>query len=406
MKLQKKLFEQLESLYPEMVKTRRHLHMYPELSFKEQFTPEYVSQHLESLGIEYRTHVGGNGVVGTLHGGRPGPTVALRADFDALPIQDEKDVPYRSTIEGVSHACGHDVHTAALMAVETVLAGVREELAGTVVFIHQFAEELPPGGAQLMIADGCLDGVDYIYGAHVWADDDYGTIGFRPGNAMAGGDNFDITIQGKGGHGAIPHTTVDPLVTMSQLVVNLQQIVSRKMDPNASNVVTIGKFHSGEATNVIPDTAVISGTTRTFDTESKAVMEEWIRLMSVSTAAQNGATAQVDFTYGCVPLINSEGETEQLKVLAEAYLPDMSVQEKAPMMTSEDFAYYLEHVPGSFFFVGARNSEIDAVYPHHHPKFDVDERAMVEIGKVFILAVLHHMNGLEVAACETAESSK
>ncbi|MFC3419879.1 M20 family metallopeptidase [Salinicoccus hispanicus] len=395
MTLQKALFEQLENLLPEMIKMRRHLHMYPELSFKEQFTPEYVRQHLESLGIDYRTEVGGNGVVGTLKGGQPGPTVALRADFDALPIQDEKDVPYRSTIDGVSHSCGHDIHTAALMAVETVLSGIREELAGTVVFIHQFAEELPPGGAQLMIADGCLEGVDHVYGAHVWADDDYGTIGFKPDNMMAGGDNFEITIQGRGGHGAMPHTTVDPLVTMSQLVVNLQQIVSRKMDPGGSNVLTIGKFHSGEAMNVIPDTAFISGTTRSFEVDTKKEMEKWIRQISGMTAAQNGATAEVEFTYGCDPLINTEKETNQLKALAKDYMPDVTVMDKQAMMTSEDFAYFLQHVPGCFFFVGGRNPEIDAVYPHHHPKFDVDERSMVNIGKVFVLAVLHHMNGLE-----------
>ncbi|MXQ49696.1 amidohydrolase [Salinicoccus hispanicus] len=393
--MQKALFEQLENLLPEMIKMRRHLHMYPELSFKEQFTPEYVRQHLESLGIDYRTEVGGNGVVGTLKGGQPGPTVALRADFDALPIQDEKDVPYRSTIDGVSHSCGHDIHTAALMAVETVLSGIREELAGTVVFIHQFAEELPPGGAQLMIADGCLEGVDHVYGAHVWADDDYGTIGFKPDNMMAGGDNFEITIQGRGGHGAMPHTTVDPLVTMSQLVVNLQQIVSRKMDPGGSNVLTIGKFHSGEAMNVIPDTAFISGTTRSFEVDTKKEMEKWIRQISGMTAAQNGATAEVEFTYGCDPLINTEKETNQLKALAKDYMPDVTVMDKQAMMTSEDFAYFLQHVPGCFFFVGGRNPEIDAVYPHHHPKFDVDERSMVNIGKVFVLAVLHHMNGLE-----------
>lgn len=395
MTLQKTLFEQIETLLPEMIKMRRHLHMYPELSFKEQFTPEYVRQHLESLDIEYRMEVGGNGVVGTLKGGKPGPTVALRADFDALPIQDAKDVPYRSTIDGVSHACGHDIHTAALMAVETVLAGVREKLSGTVVFIHQFAEELPPGGAQLMIADGCLEGVDVVYGAHVWAEDDYGTIGFRPGNTMAGGDNFEITLQGKGGHGAIPHTTVDPLVTMSQLVVNLQQVVSRKMDPNGSNVLTIGKFHSGEAMNVIPDTATISGTTRTFEIDTKKEMERWIRQISGMTAAQNGATVEVEFTYGCDPLVNTEAETNQLKALAENYLPEAIVMDKPAMMTSEDFAYYLQHVPGCFFFVGGRNPKIDAIYPHHHPKFDVDERSMVHIGKVFLLAVLHHMNGLE-----------
>ncbi len=385
------LFAQLESLYPEMVEVRRHLHMHPELSYQEKDTPEYIIAHLETLGIEYRRDVGLNGVVGYLKGAHPGPTVALRADFDALPIHDEKDVPYRSKYDGINHACGHDAHTATLMAIEKVMAGQRSQMHGNVVFIHQFGEELLPGGASSMIDDGCLEGVDYIYGAHVWTDDPIGTLGFRSGGTMAGDDNFTITVQGKGGHGALPHLAIDPLATASQLVMNLQQITRRRTGPNDPGVISIGSFHSGDAPNVIPDTAQITGTLRAFDIQSKYELAEEVKHVADLTARMSGASVNVDFTYGCIPLINPAEETEMLKSLSVRHMEDVTIIEKGRMMTAEDFAYYLQHVPGTFFFAGAQNPAVGAVYPHHHPKFDIDERAMLEVGKVFILALLHHI---------------
>ncbi|MCK9909639.1 amidohydrolase, partial [Microbacteriaceae bacterium K1510] len=208
----------MEKLYPELVQLRRAMHMHPELSFHEVATPRKVADYLEALGMEVRTGVGGRGVVGLLRGGKPGKTVALRADFDALPIQDAKDVDYKSQVPGVMHACGHDVHTAALLGVAKVLSEVKEEIPGNVVFIHQFAEEVAPGGAKPMIEDGCLDGVDVIYGAHVWSLEPYGTVGVAEGYAMAAADAFEIEIVGKGGHGAQPHLTVDSILVGSQLV--------------------------------------------------------------------------------------------------------------------------------------------------------------------------------------------
>ncbi|MHC0552795.1 M20 metallopeptidase family protein [Salinicoccus sp. CNSTN-B1] len=340
------LFAQLESLYPEMVEVRRHLHMHPELSYQEKDTPEYIIAHLETLGIEYRRDVGLNGVVGYLKGAYPGPTVALRADFDALPIHDEKDVPYRSKYDGINHACGHDAHTATLMAIEKVMAGQRSQMHGNVVFIHQFGEELLPGGASSMIDDGCLEGVDYIYGAHVWTDDPIGTLGFRSGGTMAGDDNFTITVQGKGGHGALPHLAIDPLATASQLVMNLQQITRRRTGPNDPGVISIGSFHSGDAPNVIPDTAQITGTLRAFDIQSKYELAEEVKHVADLTARMSGASVNVDFTYGCIPLINPAEETEMLKSLSVRHMEDVTIIEKGRMMTAEDFAYYLQHVPG------------------------------------------------------------
>src|SRR5690625_453375 len=218
--------------------------MNPELGFEEVRTPKMIADYLQGLDIDVRTEVRGRGVVGTLKGGRPGKTIALRADFDELPIQDEKDVPYRSTIDGKMHACGHDGHTAALLGVATVLAKNREYLTGNVVFIHQFAEEIPPGGAKPMVEDGALDGVDFVFGAHLQSQLPLGKMSVKPGYQSAAADIFEIKISGKGGHGAFPHHSIDPVLTASQLVVNLQQIVSRNVDPIESWGVTVGALQS------------------------------------------------------------------------------------------------------------------------------------------------------------------
>ena len=398
------LNERLEQYYPEMVETRRDLHMHPELSFEEERTPRKVAEHLRSLGLEVRTGVGGRGVVGLLAGGRPGPTVALRADFDALPIQEENEVPYASTVPGVMHACGHDVHTATLLGVARVLGEVRDELAGKVVFIHQFAEELAPGGAKPMIEDGCLDGVDVIYGAHVWANLPLGTVGFRSGPAMAAADTFEVKVNGRGGHGAMPHTAVDPLVTASQLVVNLQQVVSRRVDPLKAAVVTVGSLHAGSAFNVIPDSAALKGTVRTFDETVRSKIEEEIGRIVEGTCMAAGAKGEYRFQRGYPALVNHQQETETIARLAREMLGDEAVTEVEPIMGGEDFAYYLEQVPGTFFFVGGSNEERGFGYPHHHPRFDVDERAMLVAGRLFIAAVLDFLGG-DLAAEKALQAS-
>lgn len=385
------LFSRLETIYPELVSFRRDLHMYPELSFEEVDTPVKIAKYHEALGLEVRREVGGRGVVARLKGGKSGKTVALRADFDALPIQDEKEVEYKSRVPGVMHACGHDIHTAGLLGVAKVLSEVREELAGDVVFIHQFAEELAPGGAKPMIEDGCLENVDVIYGAHVWAQEPYGTIGVHAGETMAAADAFEIVIQGQGGHGASPHTTVDSLVVASQLVLNLQQIVSRRVDPLKPAVVTVGSLHSGNAFNVIPDQAHLKGTVRTFHEEVRDLIEEEIGRIVHHTCEQAGAQAKYQYMRGYPAVINHERETKVVEEVATRLFGSEHVKDREPIMGGEDFAYYLQHVPGTFFFVGGGNPDIQAVYPHHHPKFDVDERSMLMAGKVFISAVLYEL---------------
>ena len=386
-----KLFNRLEEVYPELVELRRDFHMYPELSHEEVETPKKVAAYLTSLGLEVKTQVGGRGVLGYLKGGKPGKTVALRADFDALPIQDEKEVAYKSKIPGVMHACGHDIHTAALLGVAKVLSEVREEVPGTIVFLHQFAEETSPGGAEFMIKDGCLDGVDVIYGAHVESQQPYGTVSVVDGYASSAQDDFYITIHGRGGHGASPHETIDALVTGSQVVLNLQQIVSRRVNPLKAAAVTVGAFTSGSTTNVIPDTASIKGTVRTYDEGVRKLIQESMEKIVKSTCEAADATYELKYVNDCPSIYNDPMETERVEKVAKSILGEENVVKGDPMMGSEDFAYYQKVVPGVFFMVGGHNEELNATYPHHHPKFDVDERSMKEIGKVFIGTVFDYL---------------
>ncbi|MFZ3580232.1 M20 metallopeptidase family protein [Virgibacillus sp. DJP39] len=390
--LDSRLFTRLDELFPELIEFRRDLHMNPELSFKEVNTPKKVQSFLEGLGIEVKSNVGGSGVVGYLKGGKPGKTIALRADFDALPIQDEKEVEYKSQVPGVMHACGHDLHTASLLGVAKILSEVKDELNGNVVFIHQFAEEQIPGGAKSMIEDGCLDSVDIIYGAHVWTPLSVGTVGIVEGNTMAAGDSFEIEISGKGGHGAQPHLTVDAVTVGVQLVSSLQQIVSRKVDPLNPAVVTVGTFNSGQAFNIIADKAKITGTVRTFDENTRDLIEESIKKIAATTCEGSGARARVDYTRGYPAVWNHPGPIKKAEYLAQTLVGEENVIKVKPSMGMEDFAYYLKEIPGAFLFVGGRNEEIQATYPHHHPKFDVDERAILHIGKLFTSIVLDFLS--------------
>lgn len=386
--MQKALFSRLESLYPEMVEFRRDLHMHPEVSFQEVRTPKLIAEYHQALGLEVRTGVGGRGVVATLRGGQPGKTVALRADFDALPIQDEKDVPYKSTVPGAMHACGHDVHTAGLLGVAKVLSEVKEQLRGNVVFVHQFAEELSPGGAQPMIEDGCLDGVDVIYGAHVQSPMEIGTVATIAGPAMATADSISIQVRGKGGHGAEPHKTVDPIVVAAHLTLALQHIAARQTDPLDSVVVTIGSIHGGSASNIIPESVQLLGTVRTFRQEVKERTQESIERLVEQICAAFGAEGALDYEHGYPTVVNHAEQTELVTEVARSIVGAEKLVDLAPMMGGEDFAYYLQKVPGTFFFVGGRNEELKATYPHHHPRFDVDERSMLTTGRVFIGTVL------------------
>lgn len=394
------LCSELDAGFEEMVEIRRYLHMHPEVSFQEFKTAAYIAEYYQKLGIEARTGVGGNGVVAVIKGDKPGKTVALRADFDALPIQDEKDVPYKSTVPGVTHACGHDGHTATLLVLAKVFHKHRSNLEGSVVFIHQHAEEYAPGGAVSMIEDGCLDGVDVIFGTHLWAGEPAGKIQYRVGPIMAAADRFQITIQGKGGHGAQPHKTKDAVVIGSQLVLNLQQIVSRKVDPVHAAVVSVGSFVAENPFNVIADSAVLIGTVRTFDEEVRTLIEEEIERVVKASCGLYDASYEYSFERGYPAVVNHLEETEQLAKLAEK-VPEVQIVEESPMqMGGEDFAYYLQHVKGTFFFTGAKPTYSETSYPHHHPKFDIDEKAMLIAAKTFSLAILQSQTEHSAVAVE------
>ncbi|RXT04343.1 M20 family metallopeptidase [Ammoniphilus sp. CFH 90114] len=398
------MYNRLSELFPEMVKLRRHFHMNPELSFMEVKTPATIADYLTELGVEVRTGVGGRGVVGLIRGGKPGKTVAIRADFDALAIQDQKDVEYKSQIPGVMHACGHDAHTATLLTVAKVLVENKDELEGNVVLIHQFAEEIAPGGALPMIEDGCLDGVDAIFGTHLWSTMPVGEIGYRSGPVMAAADKFTIEIKGRGGHGAAPHETVDSIMVGTSLVQSLQQIVSRRVNPLKPAVVTVAAFHAGDAFNVIADSATIIGTVRTFDPEVQDQIIAEMERLTKSTCDGAGASYTFTFDKGYPAVVNHPAETNLLTQCAKLVVPAEQVKEMAPIMGGEDFSYYLQKVPGTFFFTGAGNPETGAEYPHHHPKFDIDEQSMLTAAKVLLTAAVTYLQ--EEAAKQAVATSK
>lgn len=383
-----KLFTKLNGYYEEMVSIRRHLHQHPELSFKEYQTAQFIQSFYQDLNIEVKGNVGGNGVVAKVYGKKTGKTVALRADFDALPIQDEKEVNYKSLVPGVMHACGHDGHTATLLILAKALNELKDELEGIYVFIHQHAEEYAPGGAMSMIEDGCLDGVDVIFGTHLWASEPTGTIQYRTGPIMAAADRFEIEIQGQGGHGAQPHKTKDAIVTASQLVLNLQQIVSRRINPVDSAVVTVASFIAQNAFNVIADRAKLVGTVRTFKEDVRDFIEEEMDRIIQGTCHMSSSTFQFMYVKGYPAVVNHEKETEFLKDCALVVPEVQHIDETEPQMGGEDFAYYLQKVPGTFFYTGAKPPGIDTAYPHHHPKFDIDEKAMLIAAKTLGTAAI------------------
>ncbi|WP_147533122.1 M20 family metallopeptidase [Bacillus marasmi] len=382
-----KLYTNLENDFNEMVSIRRYLHQHPELSFQETKTASFIKKYYEKLGIEVQDRIGGNGVVAKIYGSKPGRTIALRADFDALPIQDEKDAPYKSLVPGVMHACGHDGHTATLLVLAKNLNEMRADLEGTYVMIHQHAEEYAPGGAKPMIEAGCLDGVDAIFGTHLWATVPTGTIQSRVGPIMAAADRFEITVNGKGGHGAHPHTSKDAIVTAAQLVVTLQQIVSRKVNPIDSAVVTVGSFVADNAFNVIADKAKLIGTVRTFNENTRAMIEKEIERITKGICFTNDCGYDYVYERGYPALVNHREETEFLMDCAKSVPGVEIVEETEPQMGGEDFAYYLENLKGSFFFTGAGSHD---AYPHHHPRFDIDERAMLIAARTLATAAVNY----------------
>ena len=386
--------EQLHSIFDEIVENRRYMHMHPELSFQEENTSKYIARKLEEYGITYRDNVGKKGIIATIEGAHPGKTIAFRADFDALPIDDEKNVPYKSTVPGVMHACGHDGHTSALLAFAKIIQGNKADLHGSVRLIFQPAEEKPPGGAKFMIEDGALEGVDYVYGAHLASDLPLGKISTAAGPIMASVDAFTIKLFGKGGHGAYPHTTKDSIIAATQLIQNFQQIVSRRVNPTEAAVVTVGSLHAGNAFNVIADTATLEGTVRTLNQTVRDQIEKEIYAILEGLKISNYVDYEIDYLKGYPVLINSEEESEIVEQLIKKQFSEEAFVTKTAVLGAEDFAYYLQHVPGNFIHVGSANEDTRTQFPHHHPKFDFDERALLYIATMF-LKIVDYYAGVE-----------
>lgn len=387
-KLLQKIFESIDEHFDEMVNIRRYLHQYPEVSFEEYKTAQYIAEFYEKLKIPYEKNIGGNGVIATLKGGKPGKTIALRADFDALAIQDQKDVPYKSKNPGVMHACGHDGHTATLLILAKVMKQFQAELKGTIVFLHQHAEEEPPGGAISIVQSGKLAHVDAIFGNHLWSTTPVGKVETREGVFMAGTDRFEITIKGRGGHGAYPHETKDALVIGAEVVSQLQNIVSRRIDPLKTAVVTVGKFESGTTFNIIADKAKLTGTVRYLDLEVQQVVKAELERVVKGICIANGADYDLDYKEGYPPLMNHPLETEVVFETSKNVPEVEEAVEVNPQMGGEDFAHYLNKVPGAFFFTGAQKEGHN--YPHHHPMFDIDEKAMPIAAKMLIGAYFNY----------------
>ena len=385
------IFTDLDNGLDEIINWRRYLHQHPELSFQEVQTARFIEEKLLSFGLDVKINIGGNGLIGILSGDQPGQTIALRADFDALPINDEKEVPYKSLNPGVMHACGHDGHTAALLGTAQTLSKFRKYIKGKIVFIFQHAEELPPGGAKFMVEENVLEGVDYVFGAHLASGIPLGKVAVGEGYQQAAVDKFDILIEGEGGHGARPHNTVDSIVIGSEVVNSLQKIVSRRVNPMKSAVVTIGVFQAGSAFNVIADTARLEGTVRTFDENVRTLVKEEIYSIVKGITEGSHANYKIDYLNGYPALFNHKKETDIVRSLFAEVFTEEAVIELEPSMGAEDFSYYLQERPGTFFSVGAQNENENTHYPHHHPKFDIDEKALLHIEKAFVKIVSHYL---------------
>jgi amidohydrolase len=366
--------KRIVDLSEQVVSDRRFLHERPELAFQEHETARFVAERLQQLGLEVRTGVGKTGVVGLLRGGKPGPTLLMRADMDALPILEQNDVPYRSRTEGKMHACGHDAHTAIMLGVARVLAQTREELPGTVKFVFQPAEEIGQGAAA-MIADGVLDdpAVDAACGLHIWQDVPAGKVGVSSGPVMAASDDFTATIRGKGGHAAMPDTTVDATLIACQIVVGLQQIVSREISPLQPAVVTVGTFQAGTATNVIASEAVFTGSVRSFDPAVRRSLAERIPAFIQAMALSMRAEAMVDYRLGTPPVTNDPAFSDLVQRAAVEVVGEENILTNVVTTGSEDMSLFLEAAPGCYFFIGSRDEASGKIYGHHHPRFDVDE---------------------------------
>ncbi len=385
----------IDELVPDMVAMRRDLHEHPELAFEEVRTSGIVAQRLQTLGLEVQAGVAKTGVVGLLRGGasKPGAkTIAIRADMDALPIYELNEIEYRSTIDGKMHACGHDGHTSILLAVADILTKRRQELPGNVKFVFQPAEEVI-GGAEPMVKEGAMEGVDGVIGLHLFSNYPRGRVGVRAGTVFASADKVVLRVQGKGGHAAMPETAVDPIVISAHIITALQTLISRETSPFSPAVITIGKISAGTAFNIISETAEMQGTMRAYTPEHREKLVRRIGEVASGIALAMGGTCAVEVFDGCPPCINDPAMTQVVRKAASEAVGEKDVDDSEEVMTtgSDDMAYFLNAVPGCYFIVGAHNEEKGAKYPHHHPRFNIDEDALAVGVEVLTRAAMEYL---------------
>ncbi|WP_241156815.1 M20 family metallopeptidase [Bacillus sp. FJAT-42376] len=375
---------------------RRHLHMHPELSFQETATSQFVFEELQKIGTFELSRPTPTSVLAKLSGNAPGKVLAIRADMDALPIDEENKFEFASKTPGVMHACGHDGHTAMLLGAAKLLYEKRDQLAGEVRFIFQHAEEHPPGGAEELIEAGVMDGVDFVIGTHLWSPLETGKIGIVYGPMMAAPDTFKVRVIGKGGHAGLPHETVDSIAIAAQIISSLQQIVSRVTDASEQLVLSVTQISGGSADNVIPGSVEFGGTVRSFNESIRRETPGHIERIVKGITEAHRAEYEFEYTNGYRPVINEEKTTKQLHNTAERLYGKDAVEIMKPSMVGEDFSAYQQKAPGCFFFTGAGNKGKGITYPHHHAKFTIDEDSL-EIGvNMFVEAAVSMLSGKDV----------
>lgn len=393
-----KLMNMLQERKDEITQIRRHLHEHPELSFHEAETAKFIQDFYKGKDVEVATEVGnGHAVVVTIKGGKPGKTIALRADFDALPIEEQTELPFKSKKPGVMHACGHDGHTAYLLVLADCLIQLKENIPGTIKIVHQHAEETPPGGAKSVVESGILDDVDQIFGIHVFPFGESSQVYYHSGFAMAGRTYFKLKIQGVGGHGSSPHMANDAIVAGAYFVTAIQTVVSRRLNPFDTGVITIGSFDGKGSFNVIKDAVELEGDVRYMNTENCDKMDAEIHRIVTGMEAMFGVTVELTYTNDYPPLYNDPAVTEQVVASLQKGVGEYltGISEYDMLSGSEDFAYYLQKIPGVFFYIGAKPKNTSNAYFNHHPKFDIDEDALLVAAKSVADVVLDYykLNG-------------
>ena len=378
------LMKMLEQRKDEMIQIRRYLHEHPELSFQEEKTAQFIIDFYKGKDIDIQTNVGnGYGIIVTIKGGKPGKTIGLRADFDALPIIEETDVPFKSKNEGVMHACGHDGHTAYLLVLADCLIQLKAELTGTIKIIHQHAEEVPPGGAKSIVESGVLDDLDAVYGVHLFPTNPAGEVGYRSGYAMAGRTYFKLKIQGSGGHGSSPHLANDSIVAGAHFVTAIQTVVSRRLNPFDMGVITIGSFDGKGQFNVIKDSIELEGDVRYMTEEVQQLIDKEIHRIVNGIEQEFDVSCKLEYISDYPPLYNDPEITAGVVAAIEnSTESEINTMIEFPMFSgSEDFSYYTAKFPGCFFYIGCKPKGVEKPYFNHHPKWDIDEDALLVAAK-------------------------